>query len=431
MKLHNRIFFRIVVLSFLFFYSDAQAGKYLDSAHGNATYGVDRTDVSLDDYSPGNCTHCHGQHSSMNRGEPVPFELFAVNHVDQTDNFCFKCHVNTGSVQDGGLVNRSYSFRAGNWTTDPVNNIQEAFNFVSLNSSTHDLDNISTFITGQWGYTASSNPCVACHNPHAAQGDPANLPSAAKTSGTRGYPVSRPSQHANLTTWGLWGDDAGEKTSDYVSSYVYQAPYRIGLANTYEPDGSGTTDGSNLADINTFCLDCHKNEVSSTSTVSANPGTSGGKLTAIDWSSTIGASGDKHGFRAATNDAYSMNAGIDHQLPYVDSKIGDYVLVCTDCHEPHGSPNPFLIRKSINKLEVTIPSSTGAYTSLCKKCHLTMAEPHHTTALSNPPYNLACLDCHILDATYSIVSGPCSGCHNHGSTKLFNGVIYNSGELLF
>lgn len=244
------------------------SGPYLDSAHGSSSYGVNRTSLSTFGYSKGNCAQCHEQHASIGGGEPNPtggpdkYELFYNNYVGQTDGFCYKCHTDLNSFQSSGLVNRSYSYRAGGWTADTLNDILEAFSFYPGSAkpgSSHQLGNIRSFITARsWGYTNNSNPCAACHNPHRAQGDPANSPNSTKSSGTRGWPVSHPSQHSkDNNAWGLWGDSSGEKMSDYSVGYTYQAPYYFNSTITYEPDGSATANGSNLTDYVTFCTDCH------------------------------------------------------------------------------------------------------------------------------------------------------------------------------
>jgi len=51
----------------LFFFSCSlvYAGPYLDSAHGNSSYGVKRSITKLSDYARGNCAHCHEMHASI------------------------------------------------------------------------------------------------------------------------------------------------------------------------------------------------------------------------------------------------------------------------------------------------------------------------------------------------------------------------------
>jgi|Deesub1362B_J571_1020462.scaffolds.fasta_scaffold00418_1 hypothetical protein len=409
-----------------------KAGPYISSSHGNTTYGVNRSSISALGYSRGNCAHCHEQHASINGSEPAPssgapsnYALFYDNYVSQTDGVCFQCHTDTGSYQTGGLVNRSYSYRAGGWTTDTLNDILEAFSFTAPGSS-HNLDDIKTFIDGRWGYTATSNPCVACHNPHAATGDPANAPNSPKSSTTRGYPIARPSQHSKDTNaWGLWGDDPGEKMRDYTLDY--QAPYRYGSTTQYEPDGSTTQDGSNLTDFVTFCTDCHNTVDTIYSTTLAR------NLRTIDWTQ------EKHGL-------IDGNGAVSTDPPY-DSVIGK-VLACTDCHEPHGSPNQVLIRAEVNGdvlggTITTIESTdcTPPYSDtnkeiayLCQRCHMddydfnNLCPPnrwyyvHHSSASGDPPYwASSCGSCHAsgggprgCDASVSSIN--CNCCHYHGST---------------
>jgi len=415
----------------------AISGPYTDSAHGNTTYGVNRSSISSFNYSKGNCAHCHEQHASIGGSEPTPtggpdkYALFYKNHSSQTDNFCFKCHTDLNSLQGtiGALYNYSYSYRAGACPSSSCNenDILELFSYTSPNSS-HNLNDILNFINGKWGYTSDSNPCVACHNPHRVQGDPANS-SFPKSSSTRGWPVSRPSLHSkDNSSWGLWGDDPTERMSSYASGYTYQAPYRYGSTTTYEPDGSTTTDGSNLTDFVTFCTDCHNSINTISSTVL-------GTLKKINWETTGGDSssaGDKHGKNYATNSTCL-------KPPYGNnnctSVINNYVLSCLDCHEPHGAPNAFLIRKEVNGgiLNGTVSTGTSDYGYLCGKCHLDDSNfggsanrwegVHHCKG--DYPYNQSsCGSCHSgSGGTGTSVCGkrimpaiPCSNCHYHGSS---------------
>ena len=325
----------------------ATAG-YADSAHGNTSYGVDRSGTT---YATGSCAHCHDTFDESICGVNV-LMLFDLSDKD----FCLGCHDNTMDPSDRAIVNRSYSYRAGGYTTDPVDDVEEAFSL----ASSHDLDDIRTFINGKWGYTAKANPCTACHNQHLAQGDPQSAPDAAKSGTTRGWPVSRPSEH-NVGTWNLWGDDLTERMSAYTSHY--QAPYRKSSMTTYEPDGSTTTDGSNLTDFNTFCTDCHN------TTYTIYSAALGRDLIQIDWDNEIHGKGD----------ANESLCG-DNPYPSGTSGLGK-VLSCLDCHEPHGSPNVTLIRREVNGNilgTITTISQVGCedrenqnkeMANLCNRCH--------------------------------------------------------------
>ena len=390
-------------------------GFYL-GAHGNGTYGVDHNSRS---YNMGECVNCHAS-NNISASSAHGGQLFAANNED----FCFKCHTDTSSYQAGGLVNRSYSYRAGGYA-DTLNDIQEAFSFTAPATS-HNLGDILTFITGEeWGYTSDSNPCAACHNPHIAQGDPASAPNSRKTSGTRGYsPVSRSSQHSKDTSaWSLWGDVAAERTNTYASSLagIYQAPL---AATGYEPDGSSTQDGSNLADFNTLCTDCHNNTNDITSTPLE------GSLVKFDWSI------DKHGGGSATDDSF----GTDVKTPYQETQLGNYVLTCTDCHEPHGSPNNYLVRKQVNNGAVAVtqygagggpqakPQKEWLY--LCERCHNGLRAGddihlHPTDVIGDSEAD--CVTCHFL---HPDMYRNCTDCHFHGN-NLIDGTPYKNNEQLF
>ena len=492
----------ILISALSFFLSiglDVDAGVYLGSAHGDSSAGVNRSASGFPtDYPEGFCAHCHEQHASIGGSEPDPsggpsgYMLFYDNHtsyspvsIAQTDNFCFQCHAYTSSLQSGARIrNLTYSYRVGRWV-DSVNGIFEVFSYDNLYTSSnpgtsHDLDDISTFIATEWShYTSNSNPCVACHNPHAAQGDPIGSgagTTAAKTTVllNRGWPVSRPSLHNNVndnTSWGLWGDGSGENMSDYAASYgSYQAPYKYGASQAspaYEPDGSSITNGSNLADYVTFCSDCHNdsNTIYST-TLSRN-------LYKFGWAD------EKHGGTQAVNDIVDLTYaacdpddypcpgtggpcgdctcscpdGIDEIndliSPYDETTVTDYVLACTDCHEPHGSPNLFMIRRGVNGGSATTsvtkpasetPDNTKEWKSLCGKCHDTSTDNNKTihhrayTQEYGSSY-MYCIYCHEPDADDM---RNCLKCHYHGNTDWpavseygLSAHPYNTNEKMF
>ena len=391
-------------------------GYYLD-AHGDTSYGVSRQGVT---YSKGECLHCHDVSQSGHGGQ-----LF-----NTSVEFCLKCHDNTTTYATTAIKNRSYSYRAGNYSTDTLDSIKKAFtNPPSISS--HKLSDIKTFINGKWGYDANSNACAACHNPHRVQGDPEHS-DAAKSPSTRGYPVARPSEHSTNYN-NLWGDETDEKMSNYTTKY--QAPYRYGSTTSFEPDGSSTQTGSNLTDFNTFCSDCHN----STNIIYST--TLGRNLKTIDWDN------EKHGKGNADGAIKMIN-------PY-DSVMGK-VLSCTDCHEPHGSPNVFLLRKEVNGAQLDNPITAFdpnicslylymdcyKYSTdenkvlgwLCRRCHNDGATEcmlpanswkcaHHETSFTSdaPYFRMRCYRCHPSGSGEPIT---CSCCHYHGSSTTDYGSDY-------
>ena len=371
-------FLKSLFLSFLLFMSLGiviiYADAYTDSAHGNRTYGVKR--VSMSRYAVTNCGHCHS--------------TTAFEDSKHTGNICLGCHTDTGSCQNGGIINRSYSFRAGGWTADSIDSIKEAFSFTSVSypsGSSHGLEDIVRFAAGKWPsrYDESSNPCCACHNPHAVQGDPFNKPNSVKKSNKRGWPLTLTSNRRSKVAVDILYGDNTSLHNERMNNYTYQSPCRYNKIdlNQYEPDGSITTDGANLTNFVTFCTECHTKTDDITSTnqniLVDNIGT-GSKLVRIDWDIALHgkANGDKNNEKA----------------PY---EAANYILSCTDCHEPHGSPNLYLIRQAINGTSgVALTKNTrAAWNSLCVRCH---------NSKSAAPY------CTGDDDGSKV----CSGCHYHG-----------------
>lgn len=400
-----------ILFCWLLYPEKASSGPYLDSAHANTTDGVKRSATGFPtDYSRGNCAHCHEQHASITGAEPNPnspagpdyYLLFMDLWVapPQSNEFCFGCHIGAGSYQSswGRTPDFAcYSYRAGGDTslTCPAS-VYESFQFVtnagvsqsncgSSVGSSHMLRNIRDPLSGVWGFSGTNtyvNPCSGCHNPHRAQRDP-HTSTGRLISGKLVSSVSKPSDHADLATWQLWGDDSGERMSDYTTTYW--APMMVGSG--YEPDGSSTQDGSNMVDYVGLCRDCHNSTRNIFST------RLGRNLYKITW----GATGDFHGKKARNDSSMSPEWG-DLLAPYKVSGIyqyTNYVLSCTDCHEPHGSPNEFLLRKTVNGTQVNTIAGNGQWYYWCRACHaVTVNNPMHTTT------------------TYDCYQG--SACHRHG-----------------
>jgi hypothetical protein len=481
-----------IASSGLMFYPNMlESGVYLNSAHGNTSYGVNRIDTFNLGYSKGNCAHCHEQHGSINGSEPVPaggspsaFALFADNFTSQSENFCLYCHKGLGPVQfsfDRTNYNYSYWFGGDHANQTIPNNIYDAFNPVS--GSAHNLQDILNFVKTKWPETFKdeSNPCNACHNPHLSK---------------RSFPVVRPTDRSNI-----WGDSPGEKMSDYAAAHggQYQAPYWYGSTSLYEPDGSTTTDGSNVPDYITFCTDCHNatNVIYSTSLVR--------NLQKIDWARQsptylslnmpyCDAPGDIHGsitrccdldgkyqsqwrkcgcfkenFFAPhphTPDYYVDNCpagwnrdpvcaanltddnenngagdgipdnieygncccvsaaypkGVEYPVwwgdlkpPYITANYQNFILNCTDCHEPHGAvhgngtTSPYLLRKTVNghyNKQCAVNPCTWEE-EFCRSCH------HHrenSTPIYVPEFNITLTP----DGGHCGGPGSCLNCHAH------------------
>jgi cytochrome c553 len=351
----------------------ATAGTYAESAHGDTTDGVNRSGVVSDPdhpdaYDTGSCAHCHDTFDPDICGNNVyGLMLFASNGNpdSQTDNFCFECHIGTGYVQVGGITNHTYSTNFGGGTAT-LTSIYDAFNPTTGDTpSSHQLSDIQNYVTGNLDYTSETNPCIACHSHHFAQ---KNYPVTATGMGGVKTAVRRSAHYSGDLNGNLWGDeDSTHSEYDELIREVtdkYQAPYYKG-ETTYEPANDGTDDGSNLPNFVTLCLDCHKHSNVPSAERQA-------YLENIDWYSTERSYqlwlGDAHGNAHGT-----MSFHGETRAPYNGRDDGtedfNFILACTDCHEPHGSKNAWLLRTCVNgKDNINVPG-TYLWYDLCTACH--------------------------------------------------------------
>jgi hypothetical protein len=191
---------------------------------------------------------------------------------------------------------------------------------------------------------------------------------------------------------------------DYAASVggYYQAPYYGSFGSgQYEPAGDATSDGSNLPNYVTFCMDCHKY-------TQYDPDRGGATVKAIVWDYTHGEYPDIHGAAPANTVSAAYNecmVATESTLkpPYDDFPSSNYVLSCLDCHEPHGTYKRLhLLRLVINGEAVgvdTNPSCANPFSSdwenICEKCH---------------------------DLNHGLEGGYCQGCH--GSLDGFHGTVF-------
>ena len=358
----------------------AGAGPYAESAHGNATYGVNRSTATCENWpggvcSIGSCAHCHDTFDGSICGVNE-LMLFAPNDnpSSQTGNFCFQCHKGSGFVQDGGVTNHTYSKNFGGGAAT-FTTIYDAFNPATGSTpSSHNLaDVLNHAVSREIGFTSDINACLVCHDQHLAQ---QNYPVTLSGLGGVKTAIRRPLDYASPPT-NLWGDESGsnELMSDYTANY--QAPYYVGGSN-YEPANDTTADGSNLPNFKNFCTNqCHgTNAVYSTERTAC--------LTIIDWGTT----GDQHGKR-------HKDGGMGYTLPPYGDNGKNYVLSCTDCHEPHGSENEWLLRTCVNgKDNISVPfSGKGKWWDFCTACHVLTGgtNMYHKPEPTSPN---GCPDCH-------------------------------------
>jgi len=422
----------------------ALSGTYTESAHGDSSAGVNRSELGAKGYLTGNCAHCHEQHGSIEGEEPQPsgsapepFALLANNFSDittgnyaQSDDACFYCHTSTDTLQsDNGFTNLQYSQTFGGSLSSGAESIQDAFNLTSY----HNLYDIQTFASSEFTYFKNcSNPCIACHNPHQAKRNKQEPKNPAISV------LSRPTDHENL-----WAQSLEETFNTFYQEY--EPPYCTSTANREPASSTSAAEGAqNTPDYVIFCTDCHNSTNLIYSTVM------GRNLHPIDWS----ADGDKHGMRNRDVAEWVLYKPLfvkhPERPPYVVTFSNDgagymavsshNVLSCMDCHEAHGSANVALIRSRVNGEELTgniissevynpsnnINAHDKTMGYLCQKCHkddLQMAGGaanewrwvHHKTLEAPYPSPGQCGTCGTCHGAGTSNAISCSYCHFHGS----------------
>ena len=421
------------LLTFLLFFSLltvapglVMAGPYSDSAHGSKISGVKRL-VTSPQQAPvtGSCAHCHdrkaAQVSSLADGSPLFAPNFNNNRLVgpylQDDLFCFQCHSSGNSLQQqsSAMGNYDYSRNFGGLPSGGPGSIMDAFNQPGggVDASYHNLYNIWKYAQKFSRFKQSSSPCSACHNPHRAKNFNKHLSDPAYSS------ISLPTDPE-----ALWGDQPQETMAQYSGNY--QPPLFAGAVGGYEPGGVARAfgDGEQTPDYIRFCLSCHDEPIYSTR-YSRN-------IQRIDWFSLGEDSvlaGDKHGMNSYTQELLMRQPYAD----YMQQATG-YVLSCLDCHEPHGAPNAFLIRRGVNggPLAGTVSgvASSNSFGYLCRQCHqddylagnsvdsslVNRWETVHHLVSDRPYVQKMCSTCQVSSGVGGMNQAPigCFYCHGHG-----------------
>ena len=380
------IFMLIPALVWVFF-SSAQVvcAGYADSAHGDASIGVNRLGAEC---PKGDCAQCHDTFDDSICGVN---DLMLFDPVSD-ESFCFKCHDGTNNVQNPAFDNYSYSITFGGGSAG-FTSVKAAFNGDASGGSSHDLAALLNWaVTNhpEWGFTSNSNPCTICHNPHLDKRnwfypqDPTNTA------------IRRPSEHAGNPT-NQWGDGTDERMDSNWSAY--QAPYYQGV--NYEPGGTTSTDGSKHPDYASLCLDCH-----------AEIGV--GVRSGINWENDTDKVprppdtwGPIHG-----EFAYNFSPTLGYLNPPWSNP--DYVLSCLDCHEPHGSSNRYMMRTTVNAASgLTYDrNDNSSVQAWCEACHTIYPDD----PASCDPGGL----CHsgVPSPVHFNKQPYCVSCHNHAPSTI-------------
>ena len=81
--------------------------------------------------------------------------------------------------------------------------------------------------------------------------------------------------------------------------------------------------------------------------------------------------------------------------PYEDpDEDYNYVLSCTDCHEPHGSTNEWLLRTCVNGKDNITMEWAGDWWDFCTACHVLTTPTYTYHAKKWEAYSPKCPVCH-------------------------------------
>jgi DmsE family decaheme c-type cytochrome len=131
---------------------------------------------------------------------------------------------------------------------------------------------------------------------------------------------------------------------------------------------------------NDLCLSCHQEIKGKFHLVSHHPVLQK-TILCIDCHKILGPLDEPLSFASANIGCFSCHAEFQGPFPYEHGAVNDYTVEkegCIYCHDPHGSPNPRLLKEPARPL--------------CLNCHLV---PKHQTAHGGIWANKNCLECHV------------------------------------
>lgn len=331
------------------------------------------------------CAKCHNTHAS---------EATSLIAAKKQQDICFSCHDGTGSenvtYQEFTNYTSRHPITAGNSATgnmvctdchDPHLNFKDPqypkIISVKYNGTSNHTGNGScyschgknstlvggdheTAFSGSIHNTNMPNPpsgtkitCINCHEPHASPNirlkvykeENACLACHANTNTNLGAPDIYDRIYANPdsdTHHDIFDLDQQKNGSKIECSNCHN-PH--GVTQTYPNIDPQNPAPANLwkGTINDFCFRCHGGTFpNSTQTSPYAPGVTSGTETLINIKNTY--QKDQHGYGIA-----STQVILDPAMGYAR---GD-VLICTACHEPHGTQNNYNLRTTVNSKDGT------------------------------------------------------------------------------
>jgi hypothetical protein len=234
--------------------------------------------------------------------------------------------------------------------------------------------------------------CTTCHNPGVVTGKTAE----------GGYPLTLPTEpglpyiQKLIDGWPTldnppWPHDTPPKP------LLYARPYKEDPDPDEEGDEILGPDETELPDFTTFCQTCHRQ-------IAGRYGSSNDysrlkydpiRFIKGDGGGVVSTHGLARGRESASDSIRLREPFYSMRHDEEGNVVANLYLSCTDCHEPHGSENPYLIRTMVNgKKGITVGKKT--FFELCNACHY-IANPWPGGYPHGNPGDMRkrnCLECH-------------------------------------
>ncbi len=239
---------------------------------------------------------------------------------------------------------------------------------------------------------ARSVQCITCHNPGVVTG---------KTS-EGGYPLTLPTEAEIPFTQRIidgWPtlDNPPWPYDTMPKPLVYGQPFADDPDPNVQGDETPGMDDTEIPDFTTFCQTCHR-QIAGRYGMSNNY--SRLKYDPIrfikgDGGGNVATHGMARGRESHTDTLGLKEPFRSSRLDEEGNVIANLYLSCTDCHEPHGSINPYFIRTKVNGISGVRITKEKFY-GLCSKCHH-IANPWPGGYPHGLPGDMAernCIECH-------------------------------------
>jgi len=223
--------------------------------------------------------------------------------------------------------------------------------------------------------------CESCHGPGSAHQDAGGDRTSPGFATIRNFKTMKPAEIAAVC------QNCHSAGAQFYWDKSRHAQRGVSCLNCHDIHGTHGTPAHRALliqdDVNQVCLQCHKDKRSSLSR-SAHMPLREGSMTCADCHNPHGSSGP-HMIKAASNNELCTSCHMDKRGPF----LWEHPPVrenCMNCHQPHGANNAKVL------------ASKEPY--LCQRCHIATRHPStlydYPDLASNRLLNRSCTNCHSM-----------------------------------